>query len=325
MFESLLYDEEGLLVLNLKQLEADYVSGRYKLNPYGQVYVSCPTGYYPLFAYLSRIAGMKDAREALKKFRAEKMAVLDREAYTTIKLQRENELEDLLRRSFYYYYYADADQIRSTDKFLEAFQENVYNNEYDYNAFCEGVMEDIHENPEKWEQEQKAFIHGLERMQNNEHCDSVDAAKEAVKEAAVYLGKTDIPADNRQKYVFEQAAGLFYVNCIGIVAERYASPVYALPEFARGEPIDSIVGRMSVRKDAEVAMSVYAEDIESVYRFITSEAAKMDDCKIEDYYVLACSSAEKTLRKKRAYVKSEDLGYLNQREYGDPDYDFGGR
>ena len=63
MFESLLYDEEGLLVLNLKQIQADYVSGQYKLNPYGKVYVSCPTGYYPLFAYLSRIAGMKDACE----------------------------------------------------------------------------------------------------------------------------------------------------------------------------------------------------------------------------------------------------------------------
>ena len=67
MFESLIYDEEGLLVLNLKQIEADYVSGEYKLNPYGKVYVSCPSGYYPLFAYLSRIAGMKDAKKALKK------------------------------------------------------------------------------------------------------------------------------------------------------------------------------------------------------------------------------------------------------------------
>lgn len=323
MFESLLYDEEGLLVLNLKQIQADYVSGQYKLNPYGKVYVSCPTGYYPLFAYLSRIAGMKDARAALKKFRADKMTVLDRDAYTTIKLQRENELEDLLRRSFYYYYYADADQIRSTDKFLEAFQENVYNSEYDFTAFCEGVEEDVHANPEAWKTEQKAFAHGLERMANGEHCDSVDATKDAVKEAAIYLGKTEVNEETLQKMMFEQATAMYYINCIGIVAERYASPVFALPEYASVEKMETIVNRATRRKRVYDHVAIFREDIDSVKAFVMNESEDVHSFEPSSYYDLCSRSCERSLRGRRAFARDTDYESVNTKEYDNSGYALG--
>ena len=323
MFESLLYDEEGLLVLNLKQIQADYVSGQYKLNPYGKVYVSCPTGYYPLFAYLSRIAGMKDARAALKKFRADKMAVLDRDAYTTIKLQRENELEDLLRRSFYYYYYADADQIRLTDKFLEAFQEIVYNSEYDFTAFCEGVEEDVHANPEAWKTEQKAFAHGLERMANGEHCDSVDATKDAVKEAAIYLGKTEVNEETLQKMMFEQATAMYYINCIGIVAERYASPVFALPEYASVEKMETIVNRATRRKRVYDHVAIFREDIDSVKAFVMNESEDVHSFEPSSYYDLCSRSCERSLRGRRAFARDTDYESVNTKEYDNSGYALG--
>lgn len=320
MFESLIYDEEGLLVLNLKQIEADYVSGEYKLNPYGKVYVSCPSGYYPLFAYLSRIAGMKDAKKALKKFRAEKMMVLDRESYTTIKLERENELEDLLRRSFYYYYYADADQVRSTDKFLEAFQENVYNNEYDYEAFCAGVDEDVHANPDAWEKEKKAFAHGMNRMHNNEYCDSADAAKEAVKEAAVSFGRTDLVGDDLNRYVYEKATALYYLNCVNIAAERYASPVLALPDFIPGERFVSMPGKLNSRKDANAYATIVKPDIDAIDRFMDDEAAGQA-LNYAVCYEMLNRSAEKTMRQKRRYVRADEYESVKQNDYSN-EYDY---
>ena len=320
MFTSLLYDEEGMLVLNLKQIQADYVSGKYKMDPYGKVFVSCPSGYYPLFAYLSRIAGMKDAKKALKKFRAEKMAVLERDTFATIQLERENALEDLLRRSFYYYYYADADQIRSTERFLDAFQENVYNSEYDFEEFCAGVEEDIHENSEAWEEEQRAFAHALQRMNNNEHCDSVDAAKEAVKEAAIYLGSTQITEENMDKFIYNQATALYYMNCIGIVAERYASPVYALPEFVAGDPVISVAGRLSKRKTANAYATICKDDVESVRQFMYNEAIE-GPFQAANYYTVCNRSAEKSLRHKRTYVRTDEYDSVRQRNSG-ADYDF---
>ena len=235
MFETLFCDEEKRLILNLNELRADYVSRRYHKNPYGKVFVTCPSGRYPLFAYLSRLAGMRKAREALDKFRAEKLTALNDEAYRTILLERENNLEDLLRRSFYYYYYANPEKIASTDDFLGAFMESVYDDEYDAFAFAEGVRVSVHATPEAWKNEQKAFAYALERMEKAEDCDAVDAAKEAVSASLVCSGTTGLSQEDLQRAIFEHATGEYYLSCIDIASNRYASPVLALPE-STGSP-----------------------------------------------------------------------------------------
>ena len=224
MFETLFYDEEGLLILNLEEIRADFISRKYHENPYGKVFVTCPSGCYSLFAYLSRIAGMKGAREALEKFQAEKLAALDRECYTTKKLKNQQEFEDLLRRSYYYYYYADADMIKSTDDFLSAFQDTVYDGQYDYDAFCEGVREDVRENAEAWETEQKAFAYAINRMQRGEACDAAEAARMAVDVVAPMVGTTGMTDQELADMVYNVGTGEYCIACLDIVNEKYAVP-----------------------------------------------------------------------------------------------------
>lgn len=292
MFETLFYDEEGLLILNLEEIRADFLSGQYHRDPYGKVFVTCPSGHYPLFAYLSRIAGMKGAREALEKFRAEKLSALDRECYTTKKLKDQQELEDLLRRSFYYYHYADADMIQSTDDFLSAFQDAVYDGQYDYEAFCEGVREDVHENAEEWQTEQKAFVRAIERMERRERCDAAEAARRAIKSSAIASGVSDLNQADLAKAIFEHATGEYCIACLDIVNERYAIPA------------STTSGDIN-REYTYVSPKFHRDDWRSVFSFVQNEAdmVQMVSDSIEQQVLKV---AQQQMYNNRRYLKEEE-------------------
>lgn len=312
MFDTLFYDEEHRLILNLNELKADYVSRRYHRDPFGKVFVTCPSGRYSLFAYLSRIAGMRQAREALKKFRAEKLTALDAEAYRTIQLERENKLEDLLRRSFYYYYYADSEKVASTDDFIGAFMESVYDDDRDAYAFAEGVRESVHANPDAWREEQKAFAQGLERMNRHERCDSAEAARSAVAASVVCSGTTGLSKEELQKAVYEHATGEFYLACIDIASNRYASPAL-LPE-----SVDDMESFSKNTPFGFMVRTVNESAIFSTGMFITGEALKQKAYNEQKAYTdLDAAVHFATFRRRRAFTQDdyEEAQSLNHRDY----------
>lgn len=317
MFDSLFYDEEGMLILNLEELKADYLLREYHTDPYGKAYVTCPSGRYPLFAYLSRIAGMKNAKKALEKFRAEKLTVLNREAYAEIYLSRQNALEDMLRRSYYYYYYADENRIRNTDDFLEAFQKSVYGGEYEYEAFCEGVREDVHENAEAWAAEEKAFAFGMSRMENEEKCDAAEAAKEAIKYSVLSAGTSGFTEEELNRKLFEHATAEYYISCIDIASENYAPPLISYDEKAACDArldIENIQKQNKRNLDMARAVSVItSETIKSVAMFIENEATYCTDFDFDKVSKRCFAECETSLLKRRRFVRSAE--YNDERYY----------
>lgn len=320
MFETLFCDEEKRLILNLEEIRADYVSRKYHRDPYGKVFVTCPSGRYPLFAYLSRIVGMRGARLALEKFRAEKLTALNDEEYKTILLQKQNNLEELLRRSFYYYYYAEPDKIADTDDFLGAFMNFVYDDEYDPRSFAEGVRDSVHQSPEAWEDEQKAFAKGMERMNKHENCDSAEAAKEAILASVVCAGTSGMSQEELQKAVYEHATGEYYLSCLDIASNRYASPVLALEEnISSPMAFDSYFDNARRQLNNQNLVQVMAgSTITAVDSFIKNEAAKMNATDKNKWYKDAGVAINSAWRGRRSYAHDdyEEASHLRYREYG---------
>lgn len=253
MFETLFYNEEGLLILNLEEIRLDYALGRYHKNPYGKVFVSCPSGYYSLFQYLSRIAGMRHAEDALERFRAEKLIALNRDYYAKIRFDKEQTLEKLLRASYYYYYYDNPKPIKS---FLENFQDKVYNNEYDAEIIEETVHKDIEDNPEIWKDVEDAAKMAVFRLKEGQDCDATDMIKRAIKSTIKEAGRTDMPAADLDDHVSKQVVANYYLESLELVSEINAEPVY-------GVAIGSRI--------------IHARDVATTNNFIKNEQFQLND------------------------------------------------
>ena len=210
----------------------------------------------------------------------------------TKKLKDQQELEDLLRRSFYYYHYADADMIQSTDDFLSAFQDAVYDGQYDYEAFCEGVREDVHENAEEWQTEQKAFVRAIERMERRERCDAAEAARRAIKSSAIASGVSDLNQADLAKAIFEHATGEYCIACLDIVNERYAIPA------------STTSGDIN-REYTYVSPKFHRDDWRSVFSFVQNEAdmVQMVSDSIEQQVLKV---AQQQMYNNRRYLKEEE-------------------